>query len=264
MTDWQPDIEATAMPAPRWLRLAALLLDGMLAASLALLVRLAVQIGIVPGFGAWGPGLEAPWFDAQLVLLALGLAAVRDVPWGSSPAKWLLCLRLVGSDGRRLGFGLRLLRAPASFLPFAWLPRSAQSRLPWRVVGYTPGPRGLVARTLLTGAAAAVSIGWAVETVRPSIGERDAGRLARLLVDGDPLMRRQLGEPVEFRVVRVTPRAHQPQRGWRASFQMHVRGLRMQQSMVVHAQRVDGAWTVDEVLDIDISAVEGRDPVATR
>jgi hypothetical protein len=252
--------------ASRLLRAAAFLLDAMLAVSVALLARLGVQLGILPGFGAWHRGLEAPWVDAQLVVLALVLAAARDVPWGASVSKWLLCLRLAGPDGRRLGLPVRLLRAPFSVLPFGWLSSDVQRRLPWRVVGYAPGPRGLVARTLLTGVAAAASIGWAIETVRPSIGDGEAGRLARRLVEGDPLMRRQLGEPLHYRVVRVTPRAQQPGRGRRASFEMHVRGARLQQSMVVHVRRIEGAWMVDEVLDIDITEAgpEGRGPVAAR
>jgi hypothetical protein len=264
--DVRPETRPSASPASYGLRSAALLLDAMLAASAAVVLRLGVQLGLLPGFGSWSAGLELPWVDPQLVLLTLALLAVRDLPTGASLAKWLLCLRVAGRDGRPLGLGLRLLRAPVSLLPLALLPAEVQHRLPWRVVGYAPGVRGLVLRTLLTGGAAAVSIAWAVETVRPSIGRDEAARLARTLVDGDPLLGRALGEPLEHEVLRVTPRAHQAGRGQRASFEMRVRGLHKQQSMTVHVRRVDGAWTVEEVLDIDIGAVtpDGRGPVAAR
>jgi hypothetical protein len=123
-----------------------------------------------------------------------------------------------------------------------------------------------VARTAITAAAAALSIGWAVETVRPSIGNGEALRLAETLVRTDPHLQRELGHPLEIRVLRVTPRAHHAERGKRASFDLRIRGPMMQEEMVVHARRVDGAWALEELSDIDIRAIppDDREPVAAR
>ncbi len=254
-----------ATAAPRHLRLAATLLDVLLAFAATFAVRSLVHAGTLPALGGWRPGDAGFWIDAQLVFMGLGLASLRDVPFGSSLSKWLLCLRLERADGHPLGLVQRLLRAPISLLPLALLSDEIGGRMPWRVVGYAPSTRGLALRTGLTSAAAAASILWAVETVRPSIGQQDASRLAEQMVAGDPVLRRELGDPVEMRILAITPRAHQAARGKCGTFDLQLRGLVRQQEMVVHARKVDGAWVVEEADDIDIRAVPfAREAVASR
>ncbi|MFQ5600779.1 MAG: hypothetical protein ACE5G2_09530, partial [Candidatus Krumholzibacteriia bacterium] len=179
------------------------------------------------------------------------------------PAKWLLCLRLARPDGSRLGIARRLLRAPFSLLPLAWLPRSIHQLAPWGVVSYSPGRGGLVLRTALTASAAALSVAWAVETLRPSIGPDDARSLAQSLAASDPLLSANLGDPLEVEVGYVTRRAHQRHRGSRASFQLRILGSRGRQDMMVLARKVEGSWTVEELHDIEIT-MAGSALVAAR
>jgi len=241
------------------------LVDLLLAVALALLARLAVQVGILPSLGAWRPGMQPDsWIDSQVALAALGLAALRDVPTGASVAKWVLCLRLADARGGRLGWRARLLRAPFSLLPFAWASRAIQGAMPWRVVVVAPSARGLAARTVVASLAAALSIAWGVETVRPSIGRRDAERLAAATVLHDPALRALLGEPLDLRVQHISPRAHEISRGGHGRFELRARGREQQQDMVVLARKIDGAWVVDSVVEIEVTALDGRDPVAAR
>jgi hypothetical protein len=192
-------------------------------------------------------------FDAPLLLTVLALTLLRDVPFGASAAKWLLCLRVVGRDGQPLGLLRRILRAPLSLLP---LPSTLQSQLGWWVAAYSPSRAGLVARTAITAGAAVFSITWAVETVRPSISRGDAVRLSERLAHNDPLLRRTLGEPLEVEVGSIRRRTQQRDRLTEASFALRIEGPRARQEMLVHARRVDGTWTIEELTDIEITAAE--------
>jgi len=246
-------------------RLAAVTVDLLVAFAIALLVRFAVRLGILPPIGIWGPIAEpAAWVDPQVVAFAWGLASLRDVPTGASLAKWILCLRLAGPDGARLGFWSRVARAPFSLLPFAWMSLRVQTSLPWRVATYTPSTRGLGLRTALAGAAAAASLTWGVDTVRPSIGRGDAERLVHATVLSDPHLQRELGAPLAWHVQRISPRAHERVHGARGRFELIVRGTAMQQDMVVVARKIDGRWVVDEITDIALRSVDPDESVAKR
>jgi uncharacterized RDD family membrane protein YckC len=238
---------STSHRAPRLLRAAAFSLDVMLGILVAVSLRLLVRLGVLPELGSWSAADTGAAVDIQLVALVLTLVALRDVPFGSSLAKWLLCLRLVRPDGQRLSAWQRLLRAPLSLPPIAMLPG-----LPWNVVAYAPGRPGLFLRTALTGCAATFSLAWAVETIRPSIGRNDAERLSLLILQ-DPLLHRDLGAPLVHELGEVTPRSRQIERGARASFQLQVRGIRGQQAMTVEARKIDGAWHLEELRDIQIT-----------
>ncbi len=246
-------------------RLAAVTVDLLVAFAIALLVRFAVRLGVVPPIGIWGPFSEpTTWADPQVVALGLGLALLRDVPTGASLAKWILCLRVVRPDGTKLRFWSRLARAPFSLLPFAWSSPRVQTSLPWRVVTYTPSARGLGLRTALAGAAAAASLTWGVDTVRPSIGRNDAEKLVHSTVLRDPLLQRALGAPLAWHVQRISPRAHERMYGARGRFELIVRGSAMQQDMVVVALKIDGRWVVDEITDIALRNVDPTEAVAER
>jgi hypothetical protein len=251
-----------AAPAQRVL---AFTLDLCVALAAVLLLQLAIRHGLVAPFGAWRPDGFGPGIDPQSVALAIALVALRDVPTGASFAKWLLALRVVGTDGTTLPLGLRLLRAPLSVLPFEWVAGEARGRLPWRVVPYAPSFRGLVARAALALLAGIWSVVWGVETLRPSIGRRDAGRLARTVIQ-DPALARALGPPLETEVRSIVPRSRMMLRGDEGEFELRVRGTRGRQDMRVRSLRIDGHWAVDEVVDIEITMTDanGRDTVAVR
>ncbi len=202
--------------------------------------------------------------DVQLFALTLLLIWLRDVPLGASPAKWLLCLTVIGRDGRRLGPGRRLLRALVGIVPLALVRPDVERRVfGWRVVSYSPSRTGLVSRTALTAGAAVFSVTWAFETVRPSIGRGAARDLAEVLLD-DPLLPRTLGEPLHYEIGSVTRRARQPGASHRASFRLRILGPNARQDMVVHARKVDGAWTLEELTEIEVTVAEADTPHVAR
>lgn len=262
MTHSKPSGTVATLRLPR---LAAFTVDALLGFAIILLLRFVTRMGFLPAFGSWSPATESDaWMDPQVVGLTLGLVALRDVPTGASLAKWILCLRVVRPDGRPLGFWQRLARAPFSLLPFAWMSRHVQATLPWRIATYTPSARGLALRTGLAGAAAAASLGWGVDTVRPSIGRRDAERLVHSTVLSDPHLERELGSPLSWQVRRISPRAHERIHGTRGRFELVVRGSEMQQNMVVVALKIDGRWVVDEITDIALRDVDPAESMARR
>jgi len=264
-----PSIQAgptRARVAPWGPRVLAFLVDMCVALVAALGIQLLARLGFVRPLGSWHPGGAGLQVDSASIVLALALAAVRDVPSGASFAKWLLGLRLTGLDGKPLPLSLRLLRAPLSLLPLDWVAGEARGRLPWRVVSYVPSFRGLVARAVLALAAGAWSVGWGVQTLRPSIGRDDAQRLAQHVLLADPALARELGEPLEAEVRSIVPRSRMFRRHGEAEFGLRVRGTRGRQDMRVHARKIDGQWVVEEVLDIEITTLEpiARDTVAVR
>jgi hypothetical protein len=248
-------------PAPRLLRLAAFGLDALLAVLVVLAVRLA---GVVRGGSTIEPIATGVPFDADTLQLAALLLFLRDVPFGASPAKWLLCLRPSRLDGARLAFPRRLLRALFAFPPLAFLPARVERRLGWQVVSYVPGRPGLVFRTTLTASAAVVSILWTLETRRPSIGRGDAEALAALVARGDPQLHATLGDPLTWEIRAVTSRTEQRRYDSQASFALRIRGSRAEEHMLVHAQRVDGAWMVSELTDIEIRSTRPDSPEMAR
>jgi hypothetical protein len=247
--------------APRLLRLAAFGLDALLAVLVVLAVRL---VGVLRGGDAVEPIATGVPFDADTLQLAALLLFLRDVPFGVSPAKWLLCLRPSRLDGGRLAFPHRLLRALFSFPPLAFLPVRVERRLGWQVVSYVPSRPGLVFRTTLTASAAVVSILWTLETRRPSIDRGDAATLAAVLVRGDPQMHATLGDPLTWEVGAVTSHTEQRRYESQASFALRIRGRRAEEHMVVHAQRVDGEWMVSELSDIQIRSTHPDSPEMAR
>jgi uncharacterized RDD family membrane protein YckC len=248
--------------APRALRLAAFFLDALLAILLAAALRLLFRLGILPEWGSWSVYHETPRIEPQFVGVCLILLACRDVLWGSSPAKWLLSLRLVTADGGRLTVLQRLLRAPFSLLPLGLMRRSVQDALPWNVVSYTPGRVGLLVRTAATAFAATFSLLWAIETIRPSIPRKHAETLASSLVSGDLLLRQQLGTPLVTEIGDITRRAHQHERGHLATFALAIHGPLGRQEMTVVARKVDGIWRLSELRDIVIVLRADADRVA--
>ena len=250
--------------APRPLRLAAFLLDALLAVLTAVGLRLLIQLGVLPAWGSWAVFDQGARIDPQLIALSLILLAMRDVFWRSSPAKWLLSLTLVRSNGQGLSFLQRLTRAPFSLLPLGLLGRAAQDSLPWRVVSYSPGRTGLLTRTAVTAFAATFSLLWAIETIRPSIARDDAMEMAEKLTTQDPLLQRELGGPLVVEIGEITRRAHQFDRGHSATFQLTIQGSRGRQAMIVLARKVDGTWQLDELRDIDITMTDPSERVAER
>ena len=249
---------------PRALRLAAFFLDALLAILVAVALRLLVRVGVLPEWGAWSVYHEAPRIEPQLVGVCLILLASRDVLWGSSPAKWLLSLRLVRPDGTGLSFLQRLLRAPFSLLPLGLMRRSVQDGLPWRVVSYVPGRAGVLTRTAATAFAATFSLLWAVETIRPSIPRKHAESLAESLVEGDLILRQQLGSPMVTEIGDITRRAHQFERGHMATFHLDIHGPLGRQEMIVVARKIDGEWRLSELREIAILLTADADRVAGR
>jgi len=232
------------------LRLAAFLLDCMLALLTVLALRLLL---LFDGMEAGTPLLETQVLGIVLILLAL-----RDVLLPVSPAKWLLCLQLTRPDGRSLSFAQRLLRAPLSLLPMALLPRRLQESLWWRVTTTLPSRTGLIARLVGTATAAALSLTWAIHTFQPSIGNPDAERLAHVLLQGDQQLRTTLGEPVQCEVGPVARRAERLQPGT-ARFRLRLRGTQGLQEMLVLARKVDGSWAVEELTEIQVVSFQRAD-----
>lgn len=266
MREPKPEIHRPGRVAPPGPRLLAFLVDLCIALVAALGLQLAARTGLVASVGAWRPDGVGLGLDAQTIGLALLFGALRDVPGSASFAKWLLGLRVVGLDGRPLAFGLRLLRAPLSLLPFEWVAGEARGRLPWRVETYVPSFRGLLARAALAVLAGGWSIVWGVQTLRPSIGRGDAQRLAESVLLLDPALERELGSPLEAEVRSIVPRSRTILRGAEGEFLLRVRGARGRQEMRVHTRKIDGHWVVDEVVDIEITLLDdpGRDTLAVR
>jgi hypothetical protein len=177
-------------------------------------------------------------------------------------------MRLVDDAGRRLGVWGRLVRAPISILPFAWVSDEMQRRMPWRVAIYAPSRQGRVARSAVVVAAALSSVAWGIESSRPSIGGGDASTLAHGFVEHDMALRRSIGPVLDYEVVRISRRAHERGFGQRGTFELRVRGFTLQQDMMVHAVKVDGRWSIEEIHDIDIYPVDNsvakRTPSASR
>jgi hypothetical protein len=232
--------EEDPVPAPRVLRLLAAAVDGLLA---VLVVCVAAWRAGVLGSGVVPLGVFAA---AILVLFAL-----RDVPSGASLAKWLLGLRVTTSAGTTPRLGSRLLRAPWSATPLAWLFPALERRTPWRVVAYVPSAAGLAVRLTL----AAIALGLAgvvgFAALRPGIGRDDALHLARTTIASDPLLPRTIGAPFDVELGRILPRRAVANG---AAFEVELRGPHARQNMTVVARRVGGAWAVDEVIDIAVTA----------
>ncbi len=203
-------------------------------------------------------------FDLQLVALTLLFIWGRDVPLGASPAKWLLCLSVTDLHGHGLSIPKRLVRALVGVIPLATFKPGFEERVfGWRVASYSPSRTGLVTRTALTAGAAVFSVTWAFESVRPSIGRGDARQLAEVLVT-DPLLPRALGSPLRYEVGSVTRRAQQPGASTRASFRLRILGPEARQDMTVHARKVDGNWTLEELTDIEVTTAEVDTPDVAR
>jgi hypothetical protein len=152
---------------------------------------------------------------------------------------------------------------PWSLLPFGLVP-AVERRTPWRVAAYLPSGAGLAARALLAASALGATLFWGRAVLRPSIDRADAMRLAENTLIVDPFLRSQLGPPMSAEVGELAPRSGS---GWTTSegaFQLRIRGSRATQTMTVRARKVDGAWTVDEVTDIEVSAHSGRESVVSR
>jgi hypothetical protein len=226
-----------------------------------------MRAGWIPGAGAWRPDAGPLLVDSKVIWVAALLLALRDVPTGASLAKWLLGLRLETPDGRPLGLALRLARAPLSIVPVAWFVGEIGERRLWAVRHYVPSSRGLMVRALLALGAATWTVAWAVQSLRPSIGMADATRLAERTVAADPGLRRELGAPLDVEIRHIAPRSKLLLSGEaNAEYDLRVTGSRKKQDMRVHARKVDGRWTVDEVVDIEISwlGTNGRDTLAVR
>ena len=235
----------------------------MLAFLVAVALRVFFGFGSAGGFEGAG-GLIPAVFDVRLLMLTLVLIWARDVPLGASPAKWLLCLTVTDADGKPLPVASRLLRALVGAVPLGLFKPHFERRLfGWRVVSYSPSRAGLVTRTALTAGAAVFSVTWAFETVRPSIGRGEARQLADVLLD-DPLLPRTLGQPLDFEIGSVTRRARQPGASARASFRLRILGPRARQDMLVHARKVDGTWTLEELTDIEVTSAEADTPHVAR
>lgn len=234
----------------------------MLAFLVAVALRVFWGVGSAPEGGE--PGALPAVFDFALLGMTLLLIWARDVPMGASPAKWLLCLIVTDLHGHTLSFPKRLLRALVGIIPLASFTASFEQRIfGWRVVSYSPKRSGLVTRTALTAGAAVFSVTWAFETVRPSIGRGEVKRLADVLV-ADPLLPRTLGEPLQYEIGHVTRRAQQSGPTSRASFHLSIRGPLARQEMMVHARKVDGIWTLEELTRIKVTAAEVDTPDVAR
>jgi hypothetical protein len=190
---------------------------------------------------------------------------LREIPFGQSFAQWLLCLRPVRSDGTRLTRRERWQRALAPLVP--GISRSGgRDGGRWRTVSYTPSRRGLALRGALAVGAAAWSLLWGIETLRPSIGRADAERVVRSTLLQDPTMRRELGEPLDFEIGAIAPRRRRMLDSGIGEFAVGVRGTHLRQDMVVRAVRIDGRWAIDEIVDIRIASLDTSpgDTVAAR
>jgi hypothetical protein len=247
-------------------RAVAFLVDATIAFGLVLVWRLATVHGMLPAFGAWRPASAAGWFDTQGLALAVLALVLRDVPTGASFAKWLLCLRVVGPDGKPLPRARRWQRAVSQFFPFTSWRRHRRAAAPWSVVAYTPSTLGLGVRALLTVGAAVWSLVFGFQTLRPSIGRSDAEHLAAATIVSDPRLGAELGVPLTFKVREIAPRSRLSLDPRSGEFELQVRGTHQRQDMVVHAIKVDGRWMVDEIVNIRVAALDAApgDTVAVR
>jgi uncharacterized RDD family membrane protein YckC len=268
----QQEIFATSPVAPSNGRASAgarglaYVVDACLAVGLALGVQLALRLGVLPAVGAWQPDSGPLVLDQWTVSFALIVLALRDVPFGASFAKWLLGLRLETADGHPLGARLRILRIPIGLLPLEGMAGERRGRLPWRVASYVPSRRGLLARAALALGAAAWSVSWGVQSLRPSVSWHEAERLARTALAGDPSLERELGLPLEVEVQHIAPRSQLFPHHDAAEFELRITGSRRRQDMRVRLRKVDGVWVLDEAVDVEITALAstGRDTVAAR
>jgi uncharacterized RDD family membrane protein YckC len=243
-----------AETAPAGARLVAFGIDLTLALAGAVAVRFYLNRPL-PG----GP-LPAPLAllaSPSTWLLALGLAALRDLPLGAGPGKWLLCLRVTNLQGGRLGTGRRLLRAPVSLLPLEWLAGERRGQVPWRVIAYSPGRAGLGLRLCIGALAAGWILVWSAAGLRPSIGRADATLLVERTLGRDPELARRLGAPMEFEIESVAARSRTRQERGRGEFTLRVHGPLGRQEMVVRALKVEGHWAIDEVVDIRETRLAG-------
>ena len=80
----------------------------------------------------------------------------------------------------------------------------------------------------------------------------------------DPLLPRTLGEPLDYEVGAITRRARQRGASNRASFRLRIVGPEARQDMLVHARKVDGTWTLEELSDIEVTSAEVDTPDVAR
>lgn len=203
------------------------------------------------------PGIAGTAFalDARFLGTALLFFAFRDVARGASIAKWVMGLQVVTPGGSRPALASRLARMPWSLLPFGLVP-AIERHTPWRVAAYVPTGAGLAVRAVLAVACLASTLVWGTAALRPSIGRDDAMQLAASTLLGDPFLRSTLGDPLQAEIGAVAPRGRGHWRSHEGTFQMRIHGARAMQSMTVRARKVDGAWAVDEVTEIEVSMVD--------
>jgi hypothetical protein len=125
-------------------------------------------------------------------------------------------------------------------------------------MAFNPGRRGLLIRLVGTATAAGLSLAWAIHAFQPSIGESEAEQLAHVLLQGDPRLRTTLGEPIQCEVGPVARRAERLQPGT-AQFHLLLRGTQGLQEMLVRARKVDGAWAVEELSEIQLVSFQRAD-----
>lgn len=237
------------MSTTPFLRIAAGFVDATLSLALA---AAALWLGgpHVPGVAGTALTLDARFLGTALIFFAL-----RDVGGGASVAKWVMGLRVESPAGTRPGFVSRLVRAPWALLPLGLVP-AIERRTPWRVVAYVPSGMGLAVRAVLAVACLGSTLVWGATALRPSIGRDDAMQLAKSTLLGDPFLRGALGEPLLAEIGAVAPRGRGTWRSHEGAFQMRILGARAMQSMTVRARKVDGAWAIDEVTEIEVSALD--------
>ena len=159
---------------------------------------------------------------------------LRFLLFGKTPGTWVLCLRRAsGRPGRR-----------------------------GQVCSYTPSRAGLTLRLGATSVALAAAL-WAASMLRPSIGGNEAEHLASVLVLNDAQLRHTLGEPVRVDIRGVARRGEQAEAGT-ATFALRLRGQHVRQDMRVHARRVHGAWSIEELSDIEVAPASVTAEVAER
>lgn len=103
--------------APLWKRLLAALVDGVLW-TLANVVLGVFVIALAVFTGGWSYGAATPYLTA---LLAGWLyhALMESAPWQATPGKWLVDVRVCGTDGARLTFRRASARYAAKLLAAA-------------------------------------------------------------------------------------------------------------------------------------------------
>lgn len=211
-------------PVPMALRVLAFAIDAVL--TVLALVALRPWLGKVP-VTVWKETLS---FGCLAWLL------LRFLLFGKTPGTWVLCLRRTGR-------------------------RSAPARR-GQVGSYTPSRAGLMLRLSATSVALVAAL-WAASMLRPSIGGSDAEQLASVLVLNDAQLRHTLGEPVRVDIRGVARRGEQAEAGT-ATFALRLRGQHSRQDMRVHARRVHGAWTIEELSDIEVAPASVTAEVAER